>query len=98
MIIDTFPEGLTLINKGFIMGRGGNGGSFYTNGQNGGDAIHVIGNSEITIDNTAGGIGGGGGGGSPSKIGESGGGGGAGGGWGGTASMFQHNGLGLWRW
>ena len=27
MVIDTFPGGLTLINKGFIMGRGGNGGS-----------------------------------------------------------------------
>ena len=89
MIIDTFPGGLTLINKGFIMGRGGNGGTVYTDGQNGGDAIHVIGNSEITIDNTNGGIGGGGGGGSPSKVGECGGGGGAGGGWGGTASIFQ---------
>ncbi len=89
MIIDNFPGGLTLINKGFIMGRGGNGGSYYTDGQNGGDAIHVIGNSEITIDNTAGGIGGGGGGGSASKEGESGGGGGAGGGWGGTSTMFQ---------
>jgi len=89
MVIDDFPGGLTLINKGFIMGRGGDGGSFYTDGQNGGDAIHVIGNSEITIDNTAGGIGGGGGGGSASKLGNSGGGGGAGGGWGGTASIFQ---------
>ena len=89
MIIDEFPQGLTLINKGFIMGRGGNGGTVYTDGQNGGDAIHVIGNSEIIIDNTQGAIGGGGGGGSPSKTGESGGGGGAGGGWGGTASIFQ---------
>jgi len=89
MVIDDFPGGLTLINKGFIMGRGGDGGSYYTDGQNGGDAIHVIGNSEITIDNTAGGIGGGGGGGSASKLGNSGGGGGAGGGWGGTASIFQ---------
>ena len=89
MVIDDFPGGLTLINKGFIIGRGGDGGSYYTDGQNGGDAIHVIGNSEITIDNTAGGIGGGGGGGSASKLGNSGGGGGAGGGWGGTASIFQ---------
>ena len=91
MIIDTFPGGLTLINKGFIMGRGGNGGSaFNVAGQDGGDAIHVIGNSEITIDNTAGGIGGGGGGGSPSwRMGvfNSGGGGGAGGGWGGTSQV-----------
>ena len=92
MVIDDFPGGLTLINKGFIMGRGGNGGSFYSDAQNGGDAIHVIGNSEITIDNTAGGIGGGGGGGSASLEGESGGGGGAGGGWGGTSTIFQYPG------
>jgi hypothetical protein len=90
MIIDTFPGGLTLINKGFIMGRGGNGGSMYTYGQDGGDAIHTTGNSEIIIDNTQGAIGGGGGGGSASKLGHSGGGGGAGGGWGGTAPLFQH--------
>ena len=90
MIIDNFPEGLTLINKGFIMGRGGDGGSMYTYGQDGGDAIHTIGNSEIIIDNTQGAIGGGGGGGSASKLGHSGGGGGAGGGWGGTAPLFQH--------
>ena len=89
MLIDQFPGGLTLINNGFIMGRGGNGGSFYADGQDGGDAIHVIGNTEIIIDNTNGAIGGGGGGGSASKEGESGGGGGAGGGWGGTASIFQ---------
>jgi hypothetical protein len=89
MIIDEFPQGLTLINKGFIMGRGGNGGSLQTNGQDGGDAIRVIGNSEIVIDNTDGAIAGGGGGGSASKDGESGGGGGAGGGWGGTAAVYQ---------
>ena len=88
MIIDQFPGGLELINKGFIMGRGGNGGSKYSinrSGQAGGDAIHVIGNSEIIIDNTQGAIGGGGGGGAPAYNGEnSGGGGGAGGGWGGN--------------
>jgi len=89
MVIDQFPEGLTLINKGFIMGRGGDGGSYYTDGQDGGDAIHITSNSEIIIDNTNGAIGGGGGGGSASKLGNSGGGGGAGGGWGGTASIFQ---------
>tara|TARA_R110000824_G_scaffold224184_2_gene411876 strand:- start:2249 stop:5014 length:2766 start_codon:yes stop_codon:yes gene_type:complete len=95
MIIDEFPGGLELVNKGFIMGRGGNGGTHYRpdkSGQSGGDAIHVIGNSEITIDNTDGGIGGGGGGGAPAwKPGagvQSGGGGGAGGGWGGTSEIF----------
>jgi len=91
MIIDEFPGGLELINKGFIMGRGGDGGSLYTHGQDGGDAIHTTGNSEIIIDNTQGAIGGGGGGGSASKLGHSGGGGGAGGGWGGTAPIFQRN-------
>ena len=92
MVIDQFPEGLELINNGFIMGRGGNGGTHYRplkDGQAGGDAIHVIGNSEIVINNTQGAIGGGGGGGAPAYRGEnSGGGGGAGGGWGGTSRMF----------
>ena len=92
MIIDEFPGGLELVNNGFIMGRGGNGGSYYSDpyrhGQDGGDAIHIIGNSEITIkNNTGGGIAGGGGGGAASNDGESGGGGGAGGGWGGTSGI-----------
>ena len=64
MVIDQFPGGLVLVNNGFIMGRGGDGGSKYSinqSGQDGGDAIHVIGNSEIIIDNARGAIGGGGG-------------------------------------
>jgi len=92
MVIDQFPEGLELINNGFIMGRGGNGGSKFSlnrSGQAGGDAIHVTGNSEIVINNSQGAIGGGGGGGAPAYNGEnSGGGGGAGGGWGGTSRLF----------
>ena len=89
MTIENFPNGLTLINNGFIMGRGGNGGYGISgttrNGQNGGDAIEIVGGrGEIIIENANGGIGGGGGGGGGtggSKY--NGGGGGAGGGWGG---------------
>ena len=88
MIVDHFPGGLELINKGFIMGRGGNGGSYWSinrSGQDGGDAILVTGNSEIIIDNTQGGISGGGGGGASAYDGDKCG--GAGGGWGGTSPI-----------
>lgn len=80
-----FPSGLTLINNGFIMGKGGKGGEFnqatstFTNGAAGGPAIALTG--PITIDNTDGYIGGGGGGGG---AGLGAGGGGAGGGEGGV--------------
>jgi hypothetical protein len=62
-----FPGGLTLINKGFIMGKGGDGGYLQSNRttyvapQAGGPAIALTG--PISIDNTNGYIGGGGGGG-----------------------------------
>ncbi len=90
MVIGDFPRGLTIINNGFIMGRGGNGG-FNGPGQDGGDAIKITGNpSLVTIDNTNGGIAGGGGGGGGNTSGrtriKSGGGGGAGGGQGGGSS------------
>ena len=97
--IDEFSNGLDLINNGFIMGRGGDGGSNYSKearnqsigvGQNGGDAIQVTSNSRIVINNKNGAIGGGGGGGGASSTGEySGGGGGAGGGWGGSSISFN---------
>jgi len=105
--IGNFPRGLKIINKGFIMGRGGNGGYNYfgfragercnieagraASGQDGGDAIKLLGSDgPITIDNTSGAIAGGGGGGAGAYSGNgSGGGGGAGGGWGGTSDSFK---------
>ena len=62
-----FPSGLTLVNRGFIMGKGGDGGYqladqiSYVAPTSGGPAIGLTG--PITIDNTTGYIGGGGGGG-----------------------------------
>jgi hypothetical protein len=62
-----FPGGLTLINRGFIMGKGGDGGyqladrTSYVAPTSGGPAIILTG--PITIDNSTGYIGGGGGGG-----------------------------------
>tara|TARA_R110002110_G_scaffold88791_2_gene231284 strand:- start:4598 stop:7150 length:2553 start_codon:yes stop_codon:yes gene_type:complete len=89
MIIEDFPEGLTLINNGFIMGRGGNGGLYGADGQSGGDAIEITGDAgAITIENKNGGIGSGGGGGGGSNTG-SGGGGGAGGGRGGGTNFTR---------
>lgn len=70
----SYPKGLTIINNGFIIGRGGNGAdaaAVYSattgvtipvaNGGAGGNAINLTG--PVTIDNTNGYIGGGGGGG-----------------------------------
>ena len=97
--IDEFPNGLDLINNGFIMGRGGDGGynykgwkrsgGKYGKGQNGGDAIRVTSNSRIVINNKNGAIAGGGGGGGGAGDQGGGGGGGAGGGWGGTSISFN---------
>ena len=62
-----FPGGLTLVNRGFIMGKGGDGGyqltdrTSYVAPTSGGPAIGLTG--PITIDNATGYIGGGGGGG-----------------------------------
>ena len=62
-----FPSGLTLVNRGFIMGKGGDGGyqladrTSYVAPTAGGPAIGLSG--PITIDNATGYIGGGGGGG-----------------------------------
>ena len=88
-----FPGGLTLINNGFIMGKGGKGGDMngqsatFTGGAAGGPAIALTG--PISINNTNGYIGGGGGGGAGHinmnlAVGFGAGGGGAGGGQGGT--------------
>ncbi|WP_412506678.1 hypothetical protein [Roseovarius sp. SYSU LYC5161] len=62
-----YPSGLTLINEGFIMGKGGDGGyqladrNGYVAPTTGGPAVELDG--PITIDNSSGYIGGGGGGG-----------------------------------
>jgi hypothetical protein len=62
-----FPGGLKIINKGFIMGKGGAGAgantsaSSYDNATDGGTAINLT--TPVTIDNREGYIGGGGGGG-----------------------------------
>tara|TARA_R100001126_G_scaffold102722_2_gene88608 strand:+ start:218 stop:2449 length:2232 start_codon:yes stop_codon:yes gene_type:complete len=96
-----WPGGLTLINNGFIMGRGGDGGSLRSvltldkpiaegkniwDGNDGGDAIFINTTDSITITNN-GGIAGGGGGGAGSGTGNfGGGGGGAGGGNGGLGA------------
>lgn len=71
----SYPNGMTLVNKGYIMGRGGNAASTnsgnwtllaelaanYTNGSAGGPAINLT--APMTLDNSAGYIGAGGGGG-----------------------------------
>jgi hypothetical protein len=61
-----FPAGLTIINKGKIMGRGGNGGNLNNmNGRVGGPALEL--EVPVTIDNSQGYIGGGGGGGAATE-------------------------------
>lgn len=82
LIIDVLN--MTLVNNGYIIGRGGNGGTATGNGAAGGPAINVI-STGVTILNNAGGYiaGGGGGGGGALDMTDSdgvGGGGGAGGG------------------
>jgi hypothetical protein len=87
-----WPGGLTIINNGFIMGKGGDGGGHWLDASSnittraatsGGPAINLTTNAQI--DNTNGYIGGGGGGGGSTSAGA--GGGGAGGGAGG--GLFQ---------
>lgn len=83
----TTGDTLTIVNNGYIMGQGGNGGgrnsgfSFFTP-TSGGPALNLasIGISSATVTNTSGYIGGGGGGGSTGGSGGGGGGAGAGGG------------------
>lgn len=81
----TWPAGVDvkLVNNGYIMGKGGNGGSL-GDGQAGGNAIEI--SHPLIIDNTNGYILGGGGGGAGNSSGGLGGG-GAGGGNGGTGGL-----------
>ncbi len=87
-----FPGGLKIINNGFIMGKGGQGGDVLGAGSPntgaGGPAMNLT--TAVTIDNTSGYIGGGGGGGGGGTSLGGGGGGGAGGGRGGKG----HDGVG----
>ena len=102
--IKHWPNGLTLINKGYIMGRGGDGGSWVSGlrppgggwftGWDAGHAIEITQNSPkgVVIDNSKGAIAGGGGGGAGGGTGNyGGGGGGAGGGKGGDGSQGRNN-------
>lgn len=98
-----FPRGLTIVNNGFIMGRGGDGATGRTNlpGADGGPAIILNSNSLLSLYNN-GYIGGGGGGGGHGLGGQgpessyagSGGGGGAGGGTGGASDRGDAGGIG----
>ena len=91
----TFPQSLTIINNGYIVGKGGVGGTNFTGaGGAGGTALTVQNNISITNNNTIAGGGGGGGGGSfyyfngPGYFPYVGGGGGAGGGVGGAGGNY----------
>jgi hypothetical protein len=97
----TYPKGLTIINNGYIIGKGGNGGSIMQTTAGGGydniiaptvggPAINLTG--PVSIDNTNGYIGGGGGGGAGAAP-NIGGGGGAGGGLGGKSAYYISNAL-----
>jgi hypothetical protein len=82
----SWPAGLTLVNYGYIIGKGGNGRGYYVYPTSGGPALNMYSGS-VTIQNQSGGYiagGGGGGGGRVTNIRYGGGGGGAGGGAGGS--------------
>jgi hypothetical protein len=83
----SWPGGVTVINSGIIMGKGGAGANVGSNGNTGGPAISLGVNATIINNSYVGGGGGGGGGGA-----LSGGGGGAGGGVGGLPSMASSGG------
>jgi hypothetical protein len=94
LIIDgSWPNGVTVINNGFIQGKGGNGGSAFAGaGSPGGPAISTTVNFNLVNNSFIGGGGGGGGGGRSNAGGAGGGGGGAGGGNGGNARFFSTTG------
>ena len=94
-IPSTFANKLTILNYGYIIGRGGNGGSAVygttpTAGGAGGPAIKNSA-SGVTLTNYSGAFIGGGGGGGGAGDGYGGGGGGAGGGTGGTGRSSSNN-------
>jgi len=81
----SWPGGVTLINTGYIMGQGGNGGAVNAGGASGGIAITLGVSCTINNTNASAYIGGGGGGGGAGDTYGGGGGGGAGGGGGGAS-------------
>lgn len=97
--IENFPNGITIRNFGFIMGKGGDGRSISAAPGNGGPAIRYnnSGIPLVIINETSGHIGGGGGGGGGIRDNDAageirgGGGGGAGGGRGGSTINTRHN-------
>lgn len=89
----SWPKGVTVINNGFIMGRGGFGGSAFAGAaQAGGPAISLGTNVSFTNNGYIGGGGGGGGAGRQNSAGAGGGGGGAGGGNGGNQRYMNTGG------
>lgn len=94
IISGAFPGGLTVNNNGFIMGKGGRGGSTSFTVQNGGPGVTVsLTSGSATFNNQSFGyIGGGGGGGAVARFAT--GGGGAGGGAGGTHTNRVTGGVG----
>jgi|SaaInlV_120m_DNA_3_1039746.scaffolds.fasta_scaffold00310_22 hypothetical protein len=87
VISGAFPAGVTLLNSGYIIGKGGKGGNFSSNNkENGGPALQITATVPVDVTNNASAFiaGGGGGGAGGSNIGG-GGGGGAGGADGGTS-------------
>lgn len=88
----TAGDTITLVNQGYIMGQGGNGGNSVSSGAAGGPALSLSFNTTINNTYATAYIGGGGGGGGGSF---SGGGGGAGGGTGGTGERAGGGGGGL---
>jgi len=95
----TTGDTLTIVNNGFILGQGGNGGAQNAGGASGGPALNLnFGMSACTINNTNGSAyiagGGGGGGGGTSNDFLAGGGGGAGGGTGGASNAGGTGGAG----
>jgi len=90
LTVSGFTNGIEIINNGFIMGKGGEGGSYYSQvGKAGGSGISIT--TTVNLNTGTGYIAGGGGGGSGQTSGgddgdRGGGGGGAGGGLGGSTS------------
>jgi len=93
----SWPNGVSVINNGFIQGKGGKGGDGFVaqSGAAGGPAISTSVNFNLQNNSFVGGGGGGGGGGRSNAGGSAGGGGGAGGGNGGNASYFSTTGAGV---
>jgi len=91
IISGSFPSGITLVNSGYIIGKGGSGGNTNQAGGAGGPALYVSSTGVSVTNNSGAYIAGGGGGG---QGGQGAGGGGAGGGTGGSGGGETINGAG----